>query len=267
MKTNLPQLEYKGYKGILRLNPTDQRVWGKICTPENPDTPIDSYEFAGDNIAEAQKQFEIMVRQIISHKLYKTRNQEWRKITDYESIRCVFNILPDEFKYRVTGGEFDKSLLLGVKGGENEVPLYFVTKAWEVILKGPLFPYDFKIGPEEEPDCSEKDIQDFLIENNASRTRYSACTDNNKMKALWKELFDIDLDTLPIDFTQFNKHLPPNVTDREYDDYFHDVSDGVNEWILDRINSPDLEGIAYDYVSSLMEFTAQILLIREGELF
>ncbi len=267
MQTNLPQLEYKGYKGILRLNPKDKRIYVKLYTSDNLDSPIDEFAAAGDNIMEAQKNFESVVEKIISYKLYAECDQKWEKITDTESIRCVFNILPAEFQDRVINDKFDKSLLLSVKGGEYEVPLYFVTKAWEVILKGSLFPFDYIIGPEEEPDCSEKDIQEFLIESNASRTRCSACDENDKMKALWKELFDIDLNTLHIDFTQFNKHLPPNATDSEYDDYFREVPDGINEWILDRINCPDLEGIGYDYVSSLMEFTAQILWIREGGLF
>ena len=32
----IPILEYKGYKALLTLNPKDNRLWGKIHTPENP---------------------------------------------------------------------------------------------------------------------------------------------------------------------------------------------------------------------------------------
>ena len=47
-------LEYKGYKTIVTLSPKDNRLLGKICTPENPSTPMDSWGFAGDNIEEAE---------------------------------------------------------------------------------------------------------------------------------------------------------------------------------------------------------------------
>lgn len=41
---------------------------------------------------------------------------------------------------------------------------------------------------------------------------------------------------------------------------------GVNEWILDCINHPEYESISFDAVSSLMEFTAEVLLRREDKL-
>ncbi len=266
MHTNIPQLEYKGYKGLLRLNPKDNRFWGKICTPESPDIPMDSWGFAADTLSEAQSLFESQVNRIISNKLFSAKCHEWKSKTDHESIRCVFNILPDDFKSRLDCGSFDTSLLTKVLGGDYEVPLYYITKAWDVILKGSLIPYDYMIGPEEDEDCTQEDIQAFLVEEVATRTRCSACKDNDKMKSLWKEYFNIDIDGCVIDFTQYNKHLPPNVTDEEYEDYFNDVPYGVNEWILDRINSPELKSISHDYVSSLMEFTAQMLMIRNDEL-
>ena len=176
------------------------------------------------------------------------------------------NILPDEFKQRVTENKFDDTLLDIVQGGDYEVPLYYVTKAWDIILKGELYPIDFMIGPEEEEDCTEADIQEFLAEEKATRTRCEACRDNNKMKKLWKELFDVDIDTLDIDFLQFNMHLPPNVTYEEYQDYFMDVPEGIDEWILCGINHPNSDIVTYDEVSALMEFTAEVLLRRKGEL-
>lgn len=36
----MSQLEHKGYKAILTLNPKDNRLWTQICTPENPFTPM-----------------------------------------------------------------------------------------------------------------------------------------------------------------------------------------------------------------------------------
>ena len=176
------------------------------------------------------------------------------------------NILPDEFKQRVTENIFDVTLLDTVKGGDYEVPIYYVTKAWDIILKGELFPIDFMIGPEEDEDCTEADIQEFIEEENITRTRCEACRDNNKMKKMWKELFNIDIDTLDIDFLKFDMHLPPNVTYNEYDYYFQDVPNGIDEWILCGINHPNSECITHDEVSALMEFTAEVLLRRKGEL-
>lgn len=265
MTTEISYLEYKGYKGILELSSKDNRLLGKICTSENPSATIEMWKFAGDDIQEAEKIFCYQVEKIISHKEFKEKCHEWKSKTDYESIRCVMNILPDEFKQRVTENKFDVTLLDTVKGGDYEVPLYYVTKAWDIILKGELFPIDFKIGPEE-GDYTEADIQEFLDEEKATRTRCEACRDNNKMKKLWKEFFHIDIDTLDIDFLQFNMHLPPNITDEEYKDYFMDVPEGIDEWILCGINHPDTDIVTHDEVSALMEFTAEVLLRRKGEL-
>ena len=65
----------------------------------------------------------------VSVKLFQERCQEWKRVTDFESVRCVFNILPEEFRKRVENNTFDRSLLVSVKGGDYEVPLYYVTKA------------------------------------------------------------------------------------------------------------------------------------------
>lgn len=266
MKTKLPILEYKGYRAILTLNPRDKRLWGKICTPENSSTPIDDWGFAGDDIQEAEKIFQYQVEKIISHKEFNEKCHEWKSKTDYESIRCVMNILPDDFKLRVSENKFDRTLLDGVDGGDYQVPLYYVTKAWDIILNGELYPIDFMIGPEEEEDCTEADILEFLAEEKATRTRCEACRDNNKMKKLWNELFNIDIDTLNVDFLQFNMHLPPNVTYEKYRDYFIDVPEGIDEWILCGINHPNRDIVTHDEVSALMEFTAEVLLRRRNEL-
>lgn len=262
----IPVLEYKGYRAILTLNPRDNRLWGKICTPENSTTPMDSWEFAGDNIEEAEEKFHYQVEKILSRQKFNKKCLDWKSNTDFESVRCVMNILPDEFQRRVVENKFDHSLLTTVKGGDYEVPLYYVTKAWDVILKGELFPIDFMIGPEEDEDCTEEDIKDFFEEENASRSRCEACADNEKMKVLWKEYFNVDIDTLEVDFLKYNMHLPPNVTDDEYDYYFRDVPEGVDEWIIGGINHPDSDIVTHDEVSALMEFTAEVLLRRKGEL-
>ena len=265
--TDLPVLEYKGFKGLLEYNASDNsRIYGSICPPEEPGTPLDNWGFAQDNIEDATQLFKSQVEKIISYRAYKKDLTEWKRVTDYESVRCVVDILPDKFRQRVKDGIFDKSLLHGVKGGCYAPPLYYVTKAWDIILKGTLEPVDFMIGPEEDDDCTEESIAEFLRENNATRSRCDACKDNDCMKDLWRELFDIDIDTLEIDFHLFDMHLPPNVSTKEYEDYFSDVPNGVNEWILGSVNYPENESIFHDSVASLMEFTAQVLLWREDKL-
>jgi len=201
----------------------------------------------------------------IAIKLFQERCQEWKRVTDFESVRCVFNILPEEFRKRIENNTFDRSLLVSVKGGDYEVPLYYVTKAWDVLLRGSLFPIDFMIGPEEEPDCTQEDIKEYLEENNLSRSRCGACCDNQKMKMVWKEMFEIDIDALEIDFSQYNMHLPPNVSVDESNFYFMDACGGVNEWIMGTINRPESKDITHDVVSALMEFTAEILRWREDD--
>lgn len=265
--TDLPVLEYKGFIGLLEYNASDNgRIYGTICPPEEPGTPLDNWGFAQDNIEDATQLFKSQVEKIISYRAYKKDLTEWKRVTDYESVRCVVDIVPDKFRQRVKDGIFDKSLLHGVKGGCYAPPLYYVTKAWDIILKGTLEPVDFMIGPEEEDDCTEESIAEFLREKNATRSRCDACKDNDRMKDLWKELFDIDIDTLEIDFHLFDMHLPPNVSTKEYEDYFSDVPNGVNEWILGSVNYPENESIFHDSVASLMEFTAQVLLWREDKL-
>lgn len=267
IKPELPILEHKGYRGLLRWNEHDNnRIYGEICTPEDPDTPLENWGFAQDSIEDAEKFFKSQVERIIANRTYNKDLIEWRKVTDYESVRSVMDIVPDKFKQRVKDGLFDKSLLYGVKGGCYAVPLYYVTKAWETILKGSLEPIDHYIGPEEEDDCTDESIAEFLSEINGTRSRCEACRDNDRMKALWKELFDIDIDVLDVDFHRFDKHLPPNVSMKEYEDYFDNVPYGINEWILGSVNYPENESIFHDSVASLMEFTAQVLLWREDKL-
>lgn len=119
------------------------------------------------------------------------------------------------------------------------------------------------IGPEEDDDYSEESLKEFMEEEGATRSRGQAIIDNDRMKDIWKEHFGIDVDKIEVDFTQYNKHIPPRISDSAYYDYFLDVPDGVVEWINYRINHPT-GGVTFDSVSSLMEFAALIILVRQG---
>ncbi len=172
--------------------------------------------------------------------------------------------MPDEFQERISSPDFDRKLIEGVVGGDYTVPLYYVTKAWDILLKGTLDVWSFMIGPEEDDDFSEETLKEFMEEEGATRSRGQATIDNDKMKALWKAQFGIDIDELDVDFTIFDMHIPPKVKPNEYNDYFLDVPDGIVEWIMCGINHPT-GGVTFDSVSSLMEFTALIELVRQDK--
>lgn len=84
----LPILEYKGYRAILTLNSKGNRLWGKICAPENPSTPMDGWSFSGDDIKEAELFFRYQVNKIISHKEFKEKCDEW-KSKEYDVLRSI----------------------------------------------------------------------------------------------------------------------------------------------------------------------------------
>lgn len=258
------RFEYKGYFTVMKIGNHDLRYGGDFYEMEHPEKAIEDYGFAADNETEAKKRFEGMVEMIINRQEWKLRNQLWEESDiDSESIGCVFDILPEKFRQRVVAGKFDKSLMVGVQGGDYVVPLFYVTKAWEVLLKGKLEHYAFMIGPEEDDeDDYEAALKEFMDDTRATRTRCKACQDNDRMKEIWREMLGVDVDAIDVDFSQFNMHLPPNVGEENYNDYFFDVPDGVFEWILGGINHPSGK-CTFESVSALMEFTALIVKERK----
>ncbi len=244
------RLEYKGYTTVSSIGKYDLRYYGEIYTPAK--VKEKNWGFASDNYYEFKDHFESMVDEIISRKEWKRRNEEWKNSgIDISSIACVFDILPDKFRERIGNGKYDKTLNTKVNGGFYEVPLYYVTKAWDVLLKGDLCDCVYKV--EYDPDLDDDPV-DRLLEQ--------AISQNNEMKALWKDKFDIDIDCLDVDFTLFNRHIIPNVSKNSMYSYFQSVPNGIEEWILDGINFPG-SNICFDSVSCLMEFTAYILFERE----
>ena len=257
-------LEYKGYTAICKRNPNDRnRFYGKPCPPGHPDEPMD-FPFAGDNRRELEEVLRSQVDDIIKMEECRKEQEVWSAVNDKDSIGLVFDILPDRFLERVLAGDFDKTLLEGVKGGDYIVPLYYVTKAWDVLLKGSLEPWSFMIGPEGDDDFSEETLKEFMEEECASRSRGQAIIDNDRMKAIWKEQYGIDIDDIEVDFTQYDMHIPPKCSDDTYDNHFLDVPNGIVEWVMSGINHPN-GGVAYDSVSSLMEFAALIELVRQDK--
>lgn len=258
--------EYKGYKSEVHVNPKDHyRLHGNIYLPENWEKPYRGSSYAANNIEDARKSFEKIVEELIEAREESIRQKEWERVTDHVSVGQVFAIKPRKFEQRIKDGKFDKNLLIAVKGGVYAVPIYYMTKAWDVLLKGSL-PNAYMIGCEEDEDATEEDVKEFMEECNASRTRAEAYRDNELMKDVWKRHFGIDIDTLEVDFCVFDMHLEPNVSCKEYRAYFEDVPDGIYEWILDAINYcendyPD--GVRYHVAASLMEFTADVLRYRD----
>lgn len=128
--TELPLLKYRGYIGILKYGKKDHRIYGSVVKEVEPQK-ISKCCFAGDNLSEAEKNFQDWVSTTISIHEYELRNDHWKQTVDSESISAVYNILPEVFLERINKGDFDENLLDATVGGEYEVPLYYVTKAWD----------------------------------------------------------------------------------------------------------------------------------------
>ena len=258
--------EYRGYKSEAYVNhKAHNRIHGNIYSPGKWDKPLNGWSYAANDVEDARKSFEKCVEELIEAEAESVRQQEWEQVTDHISVGQVFAIKPRAFEQRVKEGKFDKNLLIAVKGGVYAVPIYYITKAWDVLLKGSL-PNAYMIGCEEEEDATEEDIKEFMEECQATRTRAEAYRDNELMKDVWKRHFGIDIDVLDVDFRVFDMHLSPNVSYDEYRDYFCDVPNGIHEWILDPINYcendyPD--GVRYHVAASLMEYTADVLQYRD----
>lgn len=241
------------YKGITckgSISKGEFRYYGNFFDEDGKQ--IDHWGIASDYESEFLSHARGTIRKILEYREYRRKNKEWKESNDIESIGCVFDIMPEVFKQRVLDGKFDTSLNDCVKGGDYEVPLPYVTKAWDYLLKGTLCANEFRV--EYDPEDGDEPVD---------RTREEALEQNEQMKVLWKEYFNIDIDALDIDFSTFNKHLPPNANEDEVYYHFQDVPNGIEEWILDGINTPT-GGCSFDDVSSLMEFAAYIGIERQS---
>lgn len=227
------RLEYKDYTCISQENKKfPDRLYCTIYKPGSTDEHFDF--FLADNLSEAKEMFEWYVRKDIEREEYSKRDARWKKETDCLSIAAVYNILPDVFEQRVLENRFDTSLLDGVKGWDYVVPLYYVTKAWDVLLHDLDGPVAFMIHPngDDYDNYTPEEIKEILEEEQVKRTRQEAIEQNNKMKVLWLKHFNIDIDALEVDFRSFDMHLSANASHREICDYFLVVPEGLVEWAL-----------------------------------
>lgn len=257
---------YKGYFTICTPRAKDNnRLYGRIYDETEPQKPLKDWAFAADNPEEAENRFQNMVEKVIQHDAFKNLNNNWKQNVDSKTIGIVFDIMPEEFRARIESKQYDPNIIEKVIGGNYEVPLYYVTKAWDVLLKGSIGSHAFMIGPEEdEIENYESELELFMHETGATRTRQEAIKQNDEMKILWKQFFSIDIDALDIDFKKFDMHLEPKVSEDEYYEYFQEVPDGVVEWIMQGINQPKGD-CTFDSVSCLMEFVALIEREREED--
>lgn len=259
-------LEHRGYKCIAKQYEDGRWGFGNNPNPKfsDPDSPFDFFWFA-ENEEEAKQRFALSVDRMIEKQEYQKAEKTWESSVDYKSIAAVINIIPNVFEKRILSDQFDNKLLIGVEGGDYIVPLYYITKAWDTILKGTLGDIAFMIGPEEDEDFSEEELKLFLKEEHATRSRGEAIRQNDQMKVIWQKYFNIDIDSIDVDFTKFDMHLPPNVSKDEHYWYFYNYIDGVREWFLPVINHPSETWALHDATSCLMEFTANIIKYERNE--
>ena len=157
MKTKLPNLEYKGYKGVFRFISKKEGFEARIFSSSNLREPLEDIYFRGRSKKYLRKRFENYVDEIIAEKFLSKNNAEWLRANDYLSVCYVYNILPDEFRKRIENNEFDKILLESVKGWDYEVPLYYITKAYDILLKDFLIrEWEQALKASESPNCRQK---------------------------------------------------------------------------------------------------------------
>lgn len=264
-------LEYKGFSCIARKYQDGRWGFGNTShqhsgfdTPDKTDSPFD-FLWLANNIEEAKTMFPRAIEAMLERQAYNNKTIDWKSKTDYKSVAAIVNILPDVFEKRIQEGNFDTKLLQAVEGGDYVVPLYYVTKAWDNMLKGSLASFAYMIGPEESEEFSEEELEVFLKEEHAKRSRGEAVIQNDKMKALWKKYFNIDIDSLEVDFLQYDMHIPPHWSEDEYLWYFYDPLYGLKDWILSPVNNPSEEWIFHDSVSAMMEFTANIIIVERNK--
>lgn len=251
MATESKTFAYAGYTTTAKFEDWDFRFWGDIISVGS-EGERNRGSIAANNLQEYEERFKEVVDDLIYSDKRKAKNEEWQRSgVDVDSIIAVFHMHPDELRKRILNKQYDISLNTKVPRGDYEVPLYYVTKAWDYILKGDTGRFSFWLEPDPDDD-----------EAPAIRTLQTAIEDNEKIKEIWKEYFSVDIDELDVDFDKFDLHIA-NVSDSYYAWYFTSVPNGLEEWILDGVCRPH-DGCNFDHVSCLMEFAAYVRIQRRS---
>lgn len=245
----MDKLQYKGYTCLLSHSKNSERLCGVIYAPGKTDVPVEDIQIFGKDVNEINDRFVSKIDFLIHQADFQSKLEKWKSEIDYLSVAAVMNILPDVFERRIKNGDFDSNLLQGVVGHDYVVPLYYVTKAWDLIMRMSTDDGLFYLSISD----SDKEDPDFNY-----RTRLQAIEENERLKTLWKCYFNIDIDALEIDFLQYNMHMPPNVSEHDSWIYFCDPPNGMDEWITDFVFFPSEDWILHDAVSSLMELAAMV---------
>ena len=257
-------LQEKGIYLIPEYNPMTRTYYCEPKRISNNEAFI-NYNFKASTLEEVQKSFLEAVELIDELDCFDEKDTAWEKSSDKETIEAVFNILPHEFLKRIRSRHYDPKLIKNTPGGYYNVPLYYVTKAWDYILKGELGGFCFKVGVDFATGKDYEHTQEYdeWYGGPFERTLKEAIAQNDEMKKLWKNWFSIEIDKLDIDFSKFDRRLPPNFNEVLSDAYFHCPPYGIAEGILGEINRPSSNQCTFDDVSNLMEFCAYLMRERK----
>ena len=96
-----------------------------------------------------------------------------------KAIEAVFNIRPKELQEIFDGGNFDNNLIENIGGTRCLLPIYYITKLWDLALN------DGTWNPKLQPQLDEANKR------------------NGILKEFWKEHYAINLDELSIDFSLY----------------------------------------------------------------
>lgn len=246
----LPPFSDNGYRGFVKAIPQKNYYSLEMLSPDGKIIP--NINVRKWNLLSLYNTFRDEVCDLLYAEGWKKSNEQWKEKVDFQSVDCVFNIKPDEFLHRVKEGLYDKTLNVSVKGGNYEVPLYYVTKAWDILLNQ-AFDDIYYLVESDEDDPEE-------------RTFESARSQNNEMKRIWYEVFGIDIDSLAVDFRQFDMHSPEYIGEENSSEYFYGGRRlGLEEWIMNGINDPK-NPVNFESVSGLMEFTFNLLFCNVEEI-
>jgi len=227
-------IEEQGFKAVVKWNPKVNRYYGTIYSTDAEDDPEHQWGgFASDTLDEVRPHFEQSLKRLSWLKQERRNNEAWYKLGfDSESISCFVYILPQKLRELIKAEKFDRSVLDKVSILGVDVPAYYATKAWDILMhdRDWLDIDGFMIGYDDDPDDEPEEDEEVR-----TRSFEEILHDNDEIIEILKNEFNIDIRSEQIDFSRFNMHLPPNVTEEEMDFYFEDVPYGVSESIFPNI--------------------------------